>query len=84
MCLTAVDIQYEGLLRPWLGYIMERKVPGLLAVAEAAFSVTQVDRFFFPCTAAFILLLQSGHLETKRAVFFSISLQTVLFFCFVF
>lgn len=22
MCLTAVDIQYDGLLRPWFGYIM--------------------------------------------------------------
>lgn len=66
MCLTAVDIQYDGLLRPWLGYIMARKVPWLLAVTEAAFSATQVGRFFFPCTAAFILLLQSGRLEPKN------------------
>lgn len=57
MCLPAVDLQYDSLLRPWLDYIMARKVPKLLAVAETAVSITKVARFFFLCTAVLILLL---------------------------
>lgn len=45
MCLRAVDIQYDGLLRPWFGYIMARKVPGYWQCRSCC-SVTQVDGFF--------------------------------------
>lgn len=38
MCLTTVDIRCDGLLRPGLGYIMARKVPGYWQLQKLLFS----------------------------------------------
>ena len=38
MCLTTVDIQYDGLLRPGFGYIMVRKVPGYWQLQKLLFT----------------------------------------------
>lgn len=56
MCLTTVDVRYDGLLRPGFGYIMARKVPGYWQLQKLLFSYSGREIFLL-CTAAFILLL---------------------------
>lgn len=47
MCLTTVDIRCDGLLRPGLGYIMARKVPGYWQLQKLLFSYS--GREIFSC-----------------------------------
>ena len=52
MCLTTVDVRYDGLLRPGFGYIMARKVPGYWQLQKLLFSYSGRENFLL-CTAAF-------------------------------
>lgn len=78
MCLTTVDVRYDGLLRPGFGYIMARKVPGYWQLQKLLFSYSGRENFLL-CTAAFILLLQSGNLEPKRITYFHLFFFPLLF-----